>query len=142
MPIYKCPKCGRTVERPEGTYYCRVCGPEVLMILVSGEGGAERGQKGVDVLYLLELAEKILTDLVDIAEFADWESWGAAEYRVGDVRYELGRLEKAIGEQPELRWILERLEEGVKKKSYTDVKVRAFRVFQPALFRALRKALQ
>ena len=33
MPIYKCPKCGRQVELPEGKYYCRVCGPTSLMVL-------------------------------------------------------------------------------------------------------------
>jgi uncharacterized Zn finger protein (UPF0148 family) len=31
MPIYECPKCGRLVEKPTGSYYCRVCGPEALM---------------------------------------------------------------------------------------------------------------
>jgi len=31
MPIYRCPKCGRTVEKPEGTYYCKVCGRDVIM---------------------------------------------------------------------------------------------------------------
>ena len=31
MPIYRCPKCGRTVEKPEGTYYCKVCGRGVIM---------------------------------------------------------------------------------------------------------------
>jgi DNA-directed RNA polymerase subunit RPC12/RpoP len=33
MPIYKCPKCGRQVELPEGKYYCKVCGPSVIMTL-------------------------------------------------------------------------------------------------------------
>lgn len=33
MPIYKCPKCGRTVHMPKGNYYCRVCGPTSLMVL-------------------------------------------------------------------------------------------------------------
>jgi DNA-directed RNA polymerase subunit RPC12/RpoP len=32
MPIYKCPKCGRQVELPEGKYYCKVCGPATLMV--------------------------------------------------------------------------------------------------------------
>jgi DNA-directed RNA polymerase subunit RPC12/RpoP len=32
MPVYVCPKCGRSVEKPEGTYYCSVCGPDVLMV--------------------------------------------------------------------------------------------------------------
>ena len=32
MPVYKCPKCGRTVELPEGKYYCKVCGPSTLMV--------------------------------------------------------------------------------------------------------------
>jgi len=31
MPIYKCPKCDRTVELPEGKYYCMVCGPSAVM---------------------------------------------------------------------------------------------------------------
>ena len=31
MPIYECPKCGRTVELPEGTYYCKECGPSAIM---------------------------------------------------------------------------------------------------------------
>jgi DNA-directed RNA polymerase subunit RPC12/RpoP len=45
MPIYKCPKCGRTVEKPEGEYYCSVCGPEVLMIPIesSGESSLKMG---------------------------------------------------------------------------------------------------
>jgi len=33
MPVYKCPKCGRTVELPEGKYYCKVCGPSAVMVL-------------------------------------------------------------------------------------------------------------
>lgn len=32
VPVYKCPRCGRTVERPEGTYYCSVCGPSTIMV--------------------------------------------------------------------------------------------------------------
>jgi len=32
MPIYRCPKCGRTVERvTPGIYSCKVCGPDVIM---------------------------------------------------------------------------------------------------------------
>jgi uncharacterized Zn finger protein (UPF0148 family) len=41
MPIYKCPKCGRTVEKPKGTYYCRVCGPSAVMVEVPGRELAE-----------------------------------------------------------------------------------------------------
>jgi ABC-type ATPase with predicted acetyltransferase domain len=33
MPTYKCPKCGRTIEKPEGRYYCSKCGPSAVMIL-------------------------------------------------------------------------------------------------------------
>jgi len=32
MPVYKCPKCGRTVEKPLGVYYCVKCGPQVIMV--------------------------------------------------------------------------------------------------------------
>jgi len=31
MPIYRCPKCCRVVSLPEGTYYCRFCGPAFIM---------------------------------------------------------------------------------------------------------------
>jgi len=31
MPIYKCPKCGRLAVLPEGTYYCKRCGPSTIM---------------------------------------------------------------------------------------------------------------
>ena len=34
MPLYKCPKCGRTVEKPIGRYYCKVCGPTATMVKV------------------------------------------------------------------------------------------------------------
>jgi DNA-directed RNA polymerase subunit RPC12/RpoP len=33
-PIYECPRCGRQVELPTGTYYCKVCGPSSLMVRV------------------------------------------------------------------------------------------------------------
>jgi len=32
VPIYRCPKCGRTVEMPEGRYYCKVCGSSAIMV--------------------------------------------------------------------------------------------------------------
>jgi len=31
LPVYKCPKCGRQVELPEGKYYCKICGPAYAM---------------------------------------------------------------------------------------------------------------
>ena len=31
MRVYRCPKCGREVELPEGKYYCKVCGPSAVM---------------------------------------------------------------------------------------------------------------
>jgi hypothetical protein len=37
MPIYKCPKCGRQVELPEGKYYCKVCGPSAVMVKLPKE---------------------------------------------------------------------------------------------------------
>ncbi len=35
MPIYRCPICGRTVKRPEGTYYCSKCGQIATMVKIS-----------------------------------------------------------------------------------------------------------
>jgi DNA-directed RNA polymerase subunit RPC12/RpoP len=34
MPFYRCPRCGRQVELPEGNYYCKVCGLEARMVKV------------------------------------------------------------------------------------------------------------
>jgi hypothetical protein len=36
-----CPKCGRTVDLPLGNYYCRVCGPSVLMVKIGNPNSAE-----------------------------------------------------------------------------------------------------
>jgi len=56
MPVYKCPRCGRTVVKPEGNYYCRVCGPDVLMERVSE--GKERAEVSFeDVLYYEKLPD-------------------------------------------------------------------------------------
>lgn len=38
MPTYKCPVCGREVKLREGSYYCKVCGPEAVMYVVEGSG--------------------------------------------------------------------------------------------------------
>jgi rRNA maturation endonuclease Nob1 len=32
MPLYRCSKCGRVVEKPEGKYYCKICGPSAPML--------------------------------------------------------------------------------------------------------------
>jgi hypothetical protein len=32
VPLYKCSRCGRVVEKPEGEYYCKVCGPSAKML--------------------------------------------------------------------------------------------------------------
>ena len=37
MVLYKCPKCGRTVEKPPGRYFCAVCGPGAIMEPVQTE---------------------------------------------------------------------------------------------------------
>jgi len=31
MPFYLCRNCGKVVEKPPGTYYCSVCGPEYIL---------------------------------------------------------------------------------------------------------------
>ena len=40
MPIFKCPKCGRTVRmvyRPGLLYSCKVCGPDVILEFITFE---------------------------------------------------------------------------------------------------------
>jgi len=62
MPLYRCPKCGRTVELPEGTYYCKECGPEYEMVPVSLLNEIEEAKKEQlrDVLIYLNDAVKDL----------------------------------------------------------------------------------
>ena len=43
MPTYRCPKCGRTVEKPEGIYYCKECGPSAVMIKIQGVSSGSSG---------------------------------------------------------------------------------------------------
>ena len=37
MPKYRCPSCGREVVMPEGRYYCKHCGAD--LVLVGNEEG-------------------------------------------------------------------------------------------------------
>jgi DNA-directed RNA polymerase subunit RPC12/RpoP len=54
MPVYKCPKCGRTVELPEGKYYCKVCGPSAVMILDRSGQSALKKRIIEEIKWLLE----------------------------------------------------------------------------------------
>ena len=73
MPVYKCPKCGRTVEMPHGIYYCKVCGPSAILRSVPRVAPE-------DVLYYerlpsVETVRKFLvtTDWGDIWDFVKRE---------------------------------------------------------------------
>jgi DNA-directed RNA polymerase subunit RPC12/RpoP len=54
MPIYKCPKCGRTIEKPEGRYYCSKCGPSAVMILDRSGQSALKKRIIEEIKWLLE----------------------------------------------------------------------------------------
>ena len=45
LPLYKCPKCGRTVELPDGEYYCRVCGPAFPLVKAESSPTEIRGSE-------------------------------------------------------------------------------------------------
>ena len=47
MPVYRCPKCGRTVKKPEGTYYCKVCGRETIMEKIAKVSSEELAKPAV-----------------------------------------------------------------------------------------------
>jgi len=61
MPVYVCPICKRTVEKPESVYYCRVCGPEAIMVKVGKKllpiGEERRDEKLEEFLRKLFIAE-------------------------------------------------------------------------------------
>jgi DNA-directed RNA polymerase subunit RPC12/RpoP len=59
MPVYKCSKCGRTVEKPEGRYYCSKCGPSAVMVKLTDE---ERKRKWKTSLTNMELYHLIIPD--------------------------------------------------------------------------------
>ena len=68
MPLYRCPKCGRTVELPEGTYYCEVCGPETIM------------QKVSEVTSPMKEQYRKLIKVLDEASNEAEEAWRTAIY--------------------------------------------------------------
>ena len=51
MPVYKCPRCGRTVVLPEGTYYCKKCGPEAIMEAITKSSAEKLTKKIREVIY-------------------------------------------------------------------------------------------
>jgi len=67
MPIYECSKCGRQVELPEGTYYCKVCGPIAVMVK---RGASPKGDyvtiKNVHGMFVVgEYATASVSGLID-----------------------------------------------------------------------------
>jgi DNA-directed RNA polymerase subunit RPC12/RpoP len=95
MPIYACPKCGRTVEKPEGTYYCSKCGPEVLMV-EKGSLSTQAVPKKVYVVLALTMSSEVFQFIgvftsKKLAEEAEqrWKKQHPYEYGVAPVTYEV-----------------------------------------------------
>jgi uncharacterized Zn finger protein (UPF0148 family) len=60
MPVYECPKCGRRVTVPkEGTYYCKVCGPDVLMQRVFTEEELRKSEREARKEFMEDLRELV-----------------------------------------------------------------------------------
>jgi uncharacterized Zn finger protein (UPF0148 family) len=60
MPVYECPKCGRRVAVPkEGTYYCKVCGPDVLMQRVFIEEELRKSEREARKEFMEDLRELV-----------------------------------------------------------------------------------
>ena len=57
MPVYKCPKCGRTVVMPEGTYYCKECGPSAIMMKIQSSS-SESSSNPINIKIKRVLWEK------------------------------------------------------------------------------------
>ena len=69
MPLYRCPKCGRKVELPEGTYYCKECGPEHTLVLVKPE--EEKAIEAVE--ELLGKPEDVISKFKEGCRFLEGE---------------------------------------------------------------------
>jgi uncharacterized Zn finger protein (UPF0148 family) len=89
MPVYKCPKCGRKVEKPEGEYYCSVCGPGVLMQRVSE--GEERAEEALWIAEAreYELEEDVKRSLMDASndEVADADKYWALAKKLKELGF-------------------------------------------------------
>jgi len=60
MPVYECPKCGRRVTVPkEGTYYCKVCGPDVIMRRVFTEEELRKFEREARKEFMEDLRELV-----------------------------------------------------------------------------------
>jgi len=60
LPKYVCPSCGREVELPEGSYYCKYCGAT----LVPAESEFEKAMKE-ELGYILKELNYAVKDVID-----------------------------------------------------------------------------
>jgi len=58
MPKYVCVICERTVEKPKGLYYCKVCGPASFVL-----------EEGVENVYDVKLSERDLRYIIYALDF-------------------------------------------------------------------------
>ena len=110
LPIYQCPKCGRRVELPEGTYYCKICGPEYILVPVEPEEeeSIEELEKEIlhQAIYRLdkEMIKKHLPAVKEIARTIEEELRAAKHVRLfspeslEEIETKLEMLKKAIRE--------------------------------------------
>jgi len=86
MPLYRCPKCGRTAELPEGKYYCKVCGPSATMRQVTNKSAVleEKVKHAVDVVWA---RDRIIRAVADIQHEV-----GISDRDVEKILSELSRL--------------------------------------------------
>ena len=112
MVLYQCPKCGRAVDLPEGTYYCSVCGPDVIMRRVTLPRTPEMDEWRR--ARIQELRDKIQSEIVEEAEAAEKYRALAGELKafgyIGLVR----RVESIAEDEEKHRKILSKILEQIK----------------------------
>jgi uncharacterized Zn finger protein (UPF0148 family) len=83
MPIYECPKCGRRVTVPtEGTYYCKVCGPDVRMRRVFTEEELRK--------FEMEARKEFIEDLRELVRWI--RAKGERIVALGEIKAEFNVL--------------------------------------------------
>ena len=107
IPIYKCPKCGRVVEKPLGRYYCRVCGPTAMMVKVGdppqiavpkptltnfrdrmfNSFKRQLERRGIEVLQYFSDTEKVVADIRYPDRISELLKKRAKEWGVRNIDY-------------------------------------------------------
>jgi DNA-directed RNA polymerase subunit RPC12/RpoP len=97
MPVYKCPKCGRTVEKlTSGVYYCKVCGEDVVMEEVGLKIEVKPLTPGVPRFWVFTYPENEFVGSASTLSEAERKTKELAKTQVPPVSYMIVEVKKFV----------------------------------------------